>query len=50
MLLQPKLVVEAEADHVENGGFRRGSRLLRWRDDKAPQACLMDQVLPRARP
>jgi ATP-dependent DNA ligase len=45
VLLQPKLVVEAEADHIENGRFRHGSRLLRWRDDKAP-ACLIDQVLP----
>jgi len=46
VLIQPKLVVEAEADHIENGRFRHGSRLLRWRDDKAPEACLMDQVLP----
>jgi ATP-dependent DNA ligase len=44
--LEPKLVVEAEADHIENGRFRHGSRLLRWRDDKPPEACLMDQVLP----
>jgi ATP-dependent DNA ligase len=46
VLLQPKLVVEVEADHTENGRFRHGSRLLRWRDDKPPSACLMDQVLP----
>jgi ATP-dependent DNA ligase len=46
VLLQPKLVVEVEADHIENGRFRHGSRLLRWRDDKPPSACLMDQVLP----
>jgi ATP-dependent DNA ligase len=44
--LQPKLVVEVEADHIENGRFRHGSRLLRWRDDKAPEVCLMSQVLP----
>ena len=49
VLLQPKLVVEAEADHIENGRFRHGSRLLRWRDDKAPETCRMDQVLPRPR-
>jgi ATP-dependent DNA ligase len=46
VLIWPKLVVEAEADHIENGRFRHGSRLLRWRDDKAPEACLMDQLLP----
>jgi ATP-dependent DNA ligase len=42
--LQPKLVLEAEADHIENGRFRHGSRFLRWRDDKAPEKCLMDQI------
>jgi ATP-dependent DNA ligase len=44
--LQPKLVVEVEADHIENSRFRHGSRFVRWREDKAPEACLMDQVLP----
>jgi len=42
--LQPMLVVEAEADHIENGRFRHGSRFLRWRDDKAPEKCLIDQI------
>jgi ATP-dependent DNA ligase len=42
--VQPKYVVEVSADHVENGRFRHGSRLLRWRDDKKPEACTMDQI------
>ena len=42
--LQPRLVAEVSADHIENGRFRHGSRLIRWRDDKEPAACTMDQV------
>jgi ATP-dependent DNA ligase len=40
----PRYVVEVAADHIEAGRFRHGSRLLRWRDDKRPEACTMDQV------
>ena len=39
--VQPRYVVEVSADHVEAGRFRHGSRLLRWRDDKEPEACTM---------
>ena len=42
--LQPRLVAEVSADHVENGRFRHGARLLRWRDDKELRACTMDQL------
>jgi ATP-dependent DNA ligase len=42
--LWPRLVAEVSADHIENGRFRHGSRLLRWRDDKAAEACTMDQI------
>ena len=42
--MQPRYVVEVSADHVEDGRFRHGSRLLRWRDDKKPEACTMEQV------
>jgi ATP-dependent DNA ligase len=42
--LKPKLVVEASADHIENEHFRHGARLLRFREDKDPAACTMDQV------
>ena len=43
--LLPHLVVEVSADHVENGLFRHGSRFIRWRPDKDPKDCKMDQVL-----
>ena len=42
--LEPRLVAEVSADHIENGRFRHGSRLIRWRDDKEPRACTMDQI------
>jgi ATP-dependent DNA ligase len=45
--LQPKLVAEVSADHIENGRFRHGSRFVRWRDDKEPRACTMDQFTRR---
>jgi ATP-dependent DNA ligase len=42
--LKPKLVVEVCYDHFSNGRFRHGTRLLRWRPDKAPRQCTMDQL------
>ncbi len=42
--LKPKLVVEVCYDHFSGGRFRHGTRLLRWRPDKAPQQCTKDQV------
>ena len=42
--LKPKLVVEVCYDHVSGGRFRHGTKLMRWRPDKAPQQCTMDQV------
>jgi ATP-dependent DNA ligase len=42
--LKPDLVVEVQYDHFTNGRFRHGTRLLRWRPDKAPRQCRMDQV------
>jgi len=42
--LKPKLVVEICYDHFSGGRFRHGTRLLRWRPDKAPRACTIDQV------
>jgi ATP-dependent DNA ligase len=44
--LAPKLVVEVEYDHFTNGRFRHGTKLLRWRPDKAPKQCTLDQVGP----
>jgi ATP-dependent DNA ligase len=42
--LATKLVVEVGYDHFTGGRFRHGTRLLRWRPDKAPRQCLLTQV------
>lgn len=42
--LRPELVVEVEFDHFSEGRFRHGTRILRWRSDKAPRQCTMEQV------
>ena len=42
--LAPKLVVEVEYDHFSGGRFRHGTSFLRWRPDKAPRQCTIDQV------
>ncbi len=42
--LKPELVVEVRYDHFTGGRFRHGTRLERWRPDKAPEQCLMTQV------
>lgn len=44
--LKPKLVVEVQYDHFSGGRFRHGTKFLRWRPDKAPGQCTMDQVKP----
>jgi ATP-dependent DNA ligase len=42
--LEPTLVAEVQFDHFTGGRFRHGTKFLRWRPDKAPNACTMDQV------
>jgi ATP-dependent DNA ligase len=42
--LRPELVVEVRYDHVSAGRFRYGTRLLRWRPDKAPEQCTSEQI------
>jgi ATP-dependent DNA ligase len=42
--LKPKLVVEVCYDHFTGERFRHGTRLLRWRPDKAPRQCTIDQI------
>ncbi len=42
--LRPELVVEVSFDHVSGGRFRHGTRLLRFRPDKAPEQCGMEQI------
>lgn len=42
--LRPQLVVEVRFDHVTGNRFRHGTKLLRWRPDKAPQQCTFEQI------
>lgn len=42
--LDARLVVEVQYDHFSGGRFRHGTKFLRWRPDKPPRACTMDQV------
>ena len=42
--LKPKLVVEVCYDHFSGHRFRHGTKLMRWRPDKSPEQCTLDQV------
>ena len=42
--LVPKIVVEVSFDHVTEGRFRHGTKLLRFRPDKSPRQCTMEQL------
>jgi ATP-dependent DNA ligase len=42
--LKPALVVEVRYDHVTGERFRHGTTLLRWRRDKAPRECRLEQL------
>jgi ATP-dependent DNA ligase len=44
VMLRPELVVEVSFDHVSDGRIRHGSKVLRWREDKDPRACTLDQL------
>jgi ATP-dependent DNA ligase len=48
--LRRELVVEVLYDQVTGDRFRHGTKLLRWRPDKAPGQCLMDQMIHEVRP
>src|SRR5919108_177632 len=43
--LRPELVVEVMFDHTSNDRIRHGAKIARWRDDKPPAECGMDQLL-----
>ena len=45
--LKPKLVVEVRYEHFSGYRFRHGTKFLRWRPDKSPRQCTMDQVVQR---
>jgi ATP-dependent DNA ligase len=42
--LRPELVVEVTFDHASGGRIRHGTKILRWRDDKAPTDCKLEQM------
>jgi ATP-dependent DNA ligase len=42
--LRPELVIEVAFDHVSAGRIRHGSKILRWREDKKPADCTIDQL------
>jgi ATP-dependent DNA ligase len=42
--LRPELVVEVTFDHASDGRIRHGTKILRWREDKAPKECLVAQM------
>ncbi len=42
--LRPELVIEVSFDHVSAGRIRHGAKILRWREDKPPQECLLEQL------
>jgi ATP-dependent DNA ligase len=42
--VKPKYVVEVSYDHFTGGRFRHGTSIIRWRPDKRPSQCTMDQV------
>jgi len=42
--LRPELVVEIDFDHVSSGRIRHGAKLVRWREDKPPRECTIDQL------
>jgi ATP-dependent DNA ligase len=48
--VKPKLVVEVCYDHFTAGRFRHGTSILRWRRDKKPSQCTMDQLEQKSIP
>jgi ATP-dependent DNA ligase len=44
MAVKPENVVEVSYDHFTGGRFRHGTSVVRWRTDKRPDQCTMDQL------
>ncbi|HEV3228435.1 MAG TPA: ATP-dependent DNA ligase [Solirubrobacteraceae bacterium] len=42
--LRPELVVEVSFDHASDGRIRHGAKVLRFREDKPPSECRLDQL------
>jgi ATP-dependent DNA ligase len=43
--LRPELVCEIAFDHITGHRIRHGAKFQRWREDKDPKECLMEQLL-----
>ena len=43
--LRPELVCEVSFDHITGHRIRHGAKFVRWRDDKRPEECTIDQLL-----
>lgn len=48
--LKHALVAEVIYDQVSSDRFRHGTKLLRWRPDKAPAQCTRDQLIHEVKP
>jgi ATP-dependent DNA ligase len=48
--VRTQLVVEVRYDQVTGDRFRHGTGLVRWRPDKTPRQCRMDQLQRELRP
>ena len=44
VVLRPELVVEVTFDHTSNGRIRHGAKIARWREDKSPEECTLEQL------
>ena len=42
--VRPELVCEVSYDRMQSDRFRHASTFIRWREDKPPKECTMDQV------
>jgi ATP-dependent DNA ligase len=42
--LRPELVCEIGFDHITGNRIRHGAKFIRWREDKDPRECTMDQL------
>jgi len=45
IMLRPELVVEVTFDHTSNDRIRHGAKIQRWREDKDPAECRIEQLL-----
>jgi ATP-dependent DNA ligase len=43
--LRPELVCEVAFEHITGRRIRHGAKFLRWREDKAPRECGIDQLM-----